>query len=89
MVFIHPFDDEGVMSGQGTMALEMLADSPDLDALVIPVGGGGLLAGGGELMSSREGTPGTTPRKRHAQRRGAIPRPWGDALEMCVVHSIQ
>ena len=45
MVFIHPFDDEGVMSGQGTMALEMLADQPDLDALVIPVGGGGLISG--------------------------------------------
>lgn len=45
MVFIHPFDDEGVMAGQGTMALEMLADQPDLDALVIPVGGGGLISG--------------------------------------------
>ena len=44
-VFIHPYDDLGVIAGQGTMALEMLADSPDLDALVIPVGGGGLLAG--------------------------------------------
>ena len=63
-----------------------LATTPSYDARS---GGGGLLAGGGELMSSREGTPGTTPRKRHAQRRGAIPRPWGDALEMCVVHSIQ
>jgi len=45
MVFIHPFDDEGVMAGQGTMALEMLTDKPDLDALVIPVGGGGLISG--------------------------------------------
>ena len=45
LVFVHPYDDVGVMAGQGTMALEMLADFPDLDALVIPVGGGGLLAG--------------------------------------------
>ncbi len=45
LVFIHPYDDAGVMAGQGTLALELLADFPDLDALVIPVGGGGLLAG--------------------------------------------
>ena len=45
LVFIHPYDDPGVIAGQGTLALEMLQDVPDLDALVIPVGGGGLLAG--------------------------------------------
>jgi threonine dehydratase len=45
LVFVHPYDDPAVMAGQGTMALEMLADFPELDALVIPVGGGGLLAG--------------------------------------------
>ena len=45
LVFIHPYDDLAVMAGQGTMALEMLADVPDLDMLVIPVGGGGLVAG--------------------------------------------
>ena len=45
LVFIHPYDDPGVMAGQGTLALELLADFPDLEALVIPVGGGGLLAG--------------------------------------------
>ncbi len=44
-VFIHPYDDPAVIAGQGTAALEMLRDVPDLDALVIPVGGGGLLAG--------------------------------------------
>jgi threonine dehydratase len=43
--FIHPFDDPLVIAGQGTVALEMLADHPDLDAIVVPVGGGGLLAG--------------------------------------------
>lgn len=45
LVFVHPYDDAAVIAGQGTMALEMLQDTPDLDAIVIPVGGGGLLAG--------------------------------------------
>jgi threonine dehydratase len=45
MIFIHPYDDPGIIAGQGTLALEMLQDAPDLDALIIPVGGGGLLAG--------------------------------------------
>jgi threonine dehydratase len=43
--YVHPFDDPAVIAGQGTVALEMLADHPDLDTLVAPVGGGGLLAG--------------------------------------------
>ena len=45
LVFVHPYDDHGVIAGQGTLALELLQDAPDLDVLVIPVGGGGLLAG--------------------------------------------
>ncbi len=45
LVFIHPYDDPAVIAGQGTMALEMLQDAPDLDVLIIPVGGGGMLAG--------------------------------------------
>ena len=44
-VFVHPYDDPAVIAGQGTLALELLADAPDLDALVIPVGGGGFIAG--------------------------------------------
>ena len=44
-VFIHPYDDPAVMAGQGTLALELLEDAPDLDTLVIPVGGGGLISG--------------------------------------------
>jgi threonine dehydratase len=44
-VFVHPFDDAQVIAGQGTLALEMLHDVPDLDALVIPIGGGGLMSG--------------------------------------------
>lgn len=42
---LSPFDDPDVIAGQGTVGLEMLADVPDLDALIVPVGGGGLLAG--------------------------------------------
>jgi threonine dehydratase len=42
---VHPFDEEPVMAGQGTVALEVLEQVPDLDAIIVPVGGGGLLAG--------------------------------------------
>jgi threonine dehydratase len=45
LTMIHPYDDARVMAGQGTVALEMLAAFPDLQVLVVPVGGGGLLAG--------------------------------------------
>lgn len=44
-VFVHPFDDVAVMAGAGTVALEMLEDAPELDTLVIPIGGGGLISG--------------------------------------------
>ncbi|MBV8096298.1 MAG: pyridoxal-phosphate dependent enzyme, partial [Acetobacteraceae bacterium] len=45
LIFIHPYDDPAVMAGQGTLALELLTDVPDLDVLAIATGGGGLLAG--------------------------------------------
>ena len=45
LTLVHPYDDERIMAGQGTIALEMLEDVGDLDALVIPIGGGGLIAG--------------------------------------------
>ncbi|MCP8938365.1 threonine ammonia-lyase [Alsobacter sp. SYSU M60028] len=45
LVLVHPYDDPAVMAGQGTVALEMLAEAPGLDTLVIPIGGGGLCAG--------------------------------------------
>ena len=47
LTFVHPFDDPHVAAGQGTVALEMLEDVPELDMLVIPVGGGGLASGMG------------------------------------------
>src|SRR5947209_1929530 len=45
LVWVHPYDDRYVIAGQGTVALEMLEDASDLDVLVIPIGGGGLIAG--------------------------------------------
>ena len=45
LVFVHPFDDEDVMAGQGVIALEMLEDAPDLEILPVPIGGGGLISG--------------------------------------------
>ncbi|CDS52663.1 Threonine dehydratase [Polaromonas sp. CG9_12] len=45
LVFVHPYDDEAVMAGQGTVGLEMLQAVPDLEVLVVAVGGGGLIAG--------------------------------------------
>jgi threonine dehydratase len=49
LTFIHPFDDPHVAAGQGTVALELLEDFPDLEVLAIPVGGGGLAAGMGTI----------------------------------------
>lgn len=43
--FIHPFDDEDVIAGQGTIGLELLEQLPDMDAVIVPVGGGGLISG--------------------------------------------
>jgi threonine dehydratase len=45
LVFIHPFDDEAVVAGQGTLGIEILEERPYLDSVVIPIGGGGLMAG--------------------------------------------
>ncbi len=47
LTFVHPFDDPHVAAGQGTVALEMLEDAPEIDMLVVPIGGGGLLTGMG------------------------------------------
>jgi len=45
LTYVHPFDDYDVMAGQGTIALEMLEDVPDLEVLPVPIGGGGLISG--------------------------------------------
>ncbi|HLQ36898.1 MAG TPA: threonine ammonia-lyase [Planctomycetota bacterium] len=45
LALVHPYDDPAIVAGQGTVGLEMLADRPDLDVLVVPIGGGGLIGG--------------------------------------------
>jgi len=54
LTFIHPFDNLDVMAGQGTMALEILEQTPDLDAIIVPIGGGGLLSGVGTAIKARK-----------------------------------
>jgi threonine dehydratase len=53
VTYVHAFDDPDVIEGQGTVALEMLEDDPAIDTVVVPVGGGGLLAGCGLVTSAR------------------------------------
>lgn len=50
--FVHPFDDTRIIAGQGTAALEMLEDVPEIDTLVIPIGGGGLVSGSAVVAKS-------------------------------------
>jgi threonine dehydratase len=45
LTLVHPFDDPAIIAGQGTMGLEILEDVPEADAVVVPIGGGGLIAG--------------------------------------------
>jgi threonine dehydratase len=55
MTFLHPFDDEAVIAGQGTIGLELLEQIPDLEAVVVPIGGGGLI--GGVACAIKESNP--------------------------------
>ena len=55
LLLVHPYDDYRIIAGQGTIALEMLEDVPDLDVLVFPIGGGGLIAG--NAIASRAKNP--------------------------------
>ena len=63
LVFVHPYDDPLIIAGQGTIGLEMLDAAPDLDAVVVPIGGGGLIAGIATAMKARRPD-------RHIRRRG-------------------
>ena len=54
LTWVHPYDDPLVIAGQGTIALEMLEEAPELDALVIPIGGGGLIAGNAVAACARK-----------------------------------
>ena len=53
LAFIHPFDNADVIAGQGTMGLEILEQTPDVEAIVVPVGGGGLIAGIGIAVKAK------------------------------------
>jgi threonine dehydratase len=52
LTFVHPFDDPDVIAGQGTVALEILGQEPETDAVVVPIGGGGLISGMGVVLKS-------------------------------------
>jgi threonine dehydratase len=67
LAYVHAFDDDDVIAGQGTLALELLDDAPDLDTLVVPVGGGGLISGIALAASERK----TRPRILGVQAAGA------------------
>ncbi len=53
LTFVHPFDDPHVAAGQGTVALELFEDAPDLDCIVVPIGGGGLISGMATVAKDR------------------------------------
>jgi threonine dehydratase len=54
LTFVHPFDDPDVAAGQGTVALELLKDAPEIETLVVPIGGGGLISGMGTVAKAHE-----------------------------------
>jgi threonine dehydratase len=54
LTFVHPFDDPHVAAGAGTVALELLADAPEVDCLVVPIGGGGLISGMATVAKAQE-----------------------------------
>ena len=69
--FVHPFDDDHFISGNGTIGLEILEDLPDVDAVVAPLGGGGLLAGVACVLRS-ERPDAESLRGRTGNRRAAV-----------------
>ena len=56
LVLVHPYDDDRIIAGQGTVGIEMLEDAPDLDVIVVPIGGGGLMSG--IAIAARSANPG-------------------------------
>jgi len=58
LTFVHPFDDPHVAAGQGTVALEMFEDAPDIETIVTPIGGGGLISGMGTVAKARDASIG-------------------------------
>jgi len=54
LTFVHPFDEPNVAAGQGTVALELLEDAPEIETLVVPIGGGGLISGMGTVAKAHQ-----------------------------------
>ena len=86
LTWIHPFDDPLIMAGQGTAALEMLAEQPDLDTLVVPIGGGGLISGMATVAKAHNaqmrviGVQAAMYSGMHAVIKGSPPPPGGASI---------
>jgi len=65
LAFVHPFDDDVVIAGQGTIGLELLEQHPDLEAVVVPIGGGGLI--GGIACALKESNPKSNTRFKFSE----------------------
>ena len=74
-VFIHPFDHVDVVAGQGTVGLEILDQRPDVDTIVVPIGGGGLISGVASAVKQRAALDGRTVRIIGVQAANASPYP--------------
>ncbi len=74
-VFIHPFDHEHVVAGQGTVALEILDQVSDIDTVIVPIGGGGLASGVASVLKQRAALDGRTIRVIGVQATNAAPYP--------------
>ena len=85
-VFVSAFDDEGIVTGQGVCAVEFLEDAPDLEALIIPIGGGGLIAGCSVAAKAMKpdirifGVEAAMYPSFSARRRGEVPRCGGQTI---------
>ncbi|HOT33476.1 MAG TPA: threonine ammonia-lyase [Rhodoglobus sp.] len=74
-VFIHPFDHEDIIAGQGTLGLEIYEQQPDVDTVVVPIGGGGLISGVASAIKQRAAIDGRTVRVIGVQAANASPYP--------------
>ncbi|MEO9034188.1 MAG: threonine/serine dehydratase [Gemmatimonadaceae bacterium] len=88
LTFVHPFDDEEVVAGAGTVSLELMEQAPDLDVVVVPIGGGGLISG--QLVALKETNPkirvyGVEPTGAAAMRRSLDE---GHAIQLESVNTI-
>ncbi len=86
-LFVHPVADPAVMAGNGTIGLEIVEDLPDLDAVVIPVGGGGLTVGIASAVKALRAR-GEDLHRRARDRRGAVRRAGGRRAYRCRVRAV-